>query len=278
MSAEEAAISAVISLLLEVSSSPKSGNVDREHDFEDLKFEDFLISSASSFPAFLKAAENKKIGENFFYAVKNSLRWQRAGNVHFGAFLFLIPLVTGWEGRDSKEVAEMALKNLKNTSFIDSIYVFEAFKICKARVLDTEELSLKDDETKNFLMEKKINLYGWMLLAPENNLIAKELTSGFKISLKASKKLFDFEDKREAIVFTFHEMLAEYLDPLIIAKFGYEKAFEVREMAKEALKFGIDGFKALDFKLLEMKVNPGTIADLTASAIFLAICDGWLYA
>ncbi|MCS7121500.1 MAG: triphosphoribosyl-dephospho-CoA synthase [Archaeoglobaceae archaeon] len=278
LSAEDAAIAATISLLLEVSASPKSGNVDRDHDFEDLKFEDFLISSAAAFPSFLRAAESKKIGENIFYAVKTSSRWQRAGNVHFGAFLLLIPLLTGWEGRRGKEVAKIASENVKRTTSDDSIYVFKAFKICKARVLEVEKFSLKDDKTKNFIVEKNLNLYNWMLLAPKDNLIAKELTEGFKISLKASEKLFNYKNKKEAIVYTFHELLASYLDPLILAKFGYEKAVEIKIKASEALKEGIEGFKKLDQELLNIKANPGTIADITASAIFLAICDGWLYA
>jgi len=43
-SPEEAAISGVLSMLLEVSANPKSGNVDRGHDFPDMRYEDFLVS------------------------------------------------------------------------------------------------------------------------------------------------------------------------------------------------------------------------------------------
>ncbi|MET1124503.1 MAG: triphosphoribosyl-dephospho-CoA synthase [Archaeoglobaceae archaeon] len=270
-SAEDAAIAATLSLLLEVSGDPKSGNVDRRHDIEGLRYEDFLASAAAAFPAFLNAANTAKIGDSVLYAVKKSLEWQRAGNVHFGAFLLLVPLVTGWRGESKEEVAEIALKNLKSTGVEDSLKVLEAFRISGARVLETRELSLRSEETARQLLERRMNLYDWMKLAPEENLIARELTEGFRISLEAAEKLKRHDSR--GIVVVYHELLAKYPDPLVAAKFGKERSLEVCEIAKKALESG--AFEELDERLVREGVNPGTIADITAAAIFLAICDGW---
>ena len=59
-SAEDSATAGVLSLLLEVSGNPKAGNVDREHNFHDLRFEHFLASASAVYPVFLKTA----IGES----------------------------------------------------------------------------------------------------------------------------------------------------------------------------------------------------------------------
>ncbi|MEM0022893.1 MAG: triphosphoribosyl-dephospho-CoA synthase, partial [Archaeoglobaceae archaeon] len=92
---EESATSAVLALLLEVSSTPKAGNVDREHDFEDLKFEHFLTSAVSAFPFFLKTAKEKRL--HLLQAVIAGKNFGINTNVHFGAFLLLFPLIAVWE-------------------------------------------------------------------------------------------------------------------------------------------------------------------------------------
>ncbi|MGZ7132554.1 MAG: triphosphoribosyl-dephospho-CoA synthase, partial [Halobacteriota archaeon] len=47
---------AELAMLLEVSATPKPGNVDRTHDFEDVTYEHFLASAVGTFPVFKKAA------------------------------------------------------------------------------------------------------------------------------------------------------------------------------------------------------------------------------
>src|SRR5665647_1011970 len=88
--------SAELAMLLEVSATPKPGNVDRTHDFEDVTYEHFLASSVGLFPAFTKAAsKGHNSGDLILNAVKARATWQRAGNCLFGAILLLIPVCTG---------------------------------------------------------------------------------------------------------------------------------------------------------------------------------------
>ncbi len=276
--AEDSATAGVIALLLEVSSNPKSGNVDREHNLKDLTYENFLISSASAFPAFLKLAKRQiSIGEGVLSAINNSKRFQSTNNVHFGAFLLLAPLIHSW-GDVGK-----AVNAIKSTTYNDSIQILRAFKLVKARVMDTENLSLKSDETEKMIIEERINLYKWMKLAPPENIIAKELIDGYKMTIMAKTFLFKFLELygniNKAIVVTYHKLLSEVIDPLIIAKHGIKKAEMIRKTAEKTFKLFIetgkfDLFHRLDEELLKMNANPGSIADIISSSIYLALAEG----
>jgi len=269
----EAAVAACLSLLLEVSGNPKAGNVDREHDFKDLRFEHFLASATGALPAFLEVAEKRKIGEGVLMAVKESMKWHKAENVHFGAFLLLIPLVASWDAGDMAEVADAARERLKKTGYEDSLSVLNAFRLCNARVVDADYLNLRDEETEREIVQKGINLYEWMKMAPEENLIARELVDGYRISLEGAKFILNYENAEEAVVELYYHFLSKYPDPLIIAKMGREYGEKVTEWAKKVKTY--EERRELDEKLLKDGANPGTIADLTASSIYLALAEGW---
>ena len=272
----DAAIAATLSMLLEVSGTPKAGNVDRHHNFSDLRYEHFLASASAAFPVFLRAAERQgSVGELVYSAVESSLRWQKAGNVHFGAFLLLMPLIMKWDEDDAWSVARAAVETLKGDDR-DCLHVMQAFRLSGARVMDAPEKSLEGGEEE----VRGLSLYEWMKLAPEENFIAKELVEGYPISLKGMELLLCFarEDLNNAIVITYHHLLSELIDPLIVSKFGFETAIRVRDRAREAVKRfedeGIGVFMKLDEELLEMGANPGSVADLTISSIYLALLEG----
>lgn len=271
----EAAESAVFSLLLEVSANPKSGNVDRGHDFPDMRYEHFLLSALKSYPVFLRSAKREQnIGELVLEAVKRSSA-QTGRNIHFGSFLLLIPLVYSWEG-NAQEITSKAVSSLKNTDVEQSLAVLEAYNILDARVMNADQLSLKDKNTEEALREERLNVYQWMLRAPSRNIIAKELTGGYKHSLRGSQLLNRFMEQENeinsAVVLTYHNLLSELPDPLIISKYGEEVTQEVMEKAGHALEG--KNFVALDEEFISRGINPGTIADLVSSSIFLALAEG----
>lgn len=272
-SPEEAASSGVLSMLLEVSANPKSGNVDREHDFPDMRYEDFLVSSSASFPVFLRTAKREgNIGTLIFEAVRNS--FERTGkNIHFGSFILMIPLIYCWEG-GAKEISSNAVYELKKTNVEDSLALLNAFKISNPRIIDTNDLSLKDEGTGDIIVKNNLNLYKWMQRAPEDNLIAKEVVEGYRISMKGMELIFDFHtgDINSAIVRTYHVLLSEFRDPLVVSKFGKEVADEVMDRARIAFSTG--NFKGLDEEFIRRGINPGTIADITTSSIYLALAEG----
>ena len=279
--AEDAATAGILALLLEVSGTPKAGNVDRDHNFSDLRFEHFLASASAVYPVFLKSARGESsIGKLVLEAVEKSMSWHRAKNVHFGCFMLLIPLIRCWKAED---VGRAVVEELKRTSVEDSLAVLKAFRLSEARVMEVEELSLTEEKTERRLIEQNVNLYEWLLHSPKENIVAMELINGYKISFKGRDVLLDFftehEDVNLAIVYTYHYLLSEYLDPLVIAKHGLKVAEEVREKAKKVLNkfeisFNIEILKSFDEELLARNINPGSIADLTASSIYLALKEG----
>jgi len=278
--AVDAAIAAVSSLLLEVSSNPKPGNVDRDHNFPDLRYEHFIMSSVASYPIFLDIGMRKKsFGKGVLELVKNSMKWHKAENVHFGAFLLLTPLVHSWGD------VEEAKRFIEEADYRDSLLIKKAFDLSRARVMETKELSLKD-RVEDEIVRKKIGVREWMEMAPKENFIAAELVNGYELSIRGSRLIFDyferFRDPNKAIVLTFVTFLSELLDPLIIAKKGIKCAEKVRNLAKSSLEFfketgNFAVFYELDSKILKIGVNPGSVADLVISSIYLSLSEGWIW-
>lgn len=278
--AEDAATGAVASLLLEVSSNPKPGNVDRDHDLPDLRYEHFIMSSVSSYPIFLEIAKGKRgFGEGVLDLIKNSMRWHKAENVHFGAFLLLTPLVYSWGN------VEGAKRFIEEADYEDSLRIKRAFDLSKARVMETDKLSLKGDVEEE-LKKGRIGVLEWMKKAPKENFIAAELVNGYELSVRGKKLIFKnfdrFGDPNRAIVLTFVTFLSELIDPLIIAKKGIQVAEEVRNLAKSYLDFfeetgNFSVFYELDERILRRGVNPGSVADLVVSSIYLALSEGWIW-
>jgi triphosphoribosyl-dephospho-CoA synthase len=275
-SAEENAYAGVLALLLEVSANPKPGNVDRLHDFPDLKYEHFLASASAVYPTFLKCARGEgSIGNLILEAVKRSFEVCKR-NVHFGSFMLLIPLIRCQD--DTKAVVSA----LKETTYQDSLAVLEAFEICKPRVMDVKELSLKSESIKDEIIGKNINLYDWLCKSPEENVVARELVEGYWRSLEGCEVLLSYyqehKDLNTAIVYAYLHLLSKFLDPLVIAKHGREVAEYVREKASEVLisldRGDLKAVEMFDEELIEKSINPGSIADLTVVAIYLALKEG----
>ena len=102
------AVTASSAMVLEVSASPKPGNVHRYRDFSDTCFEHFLLSSVSVLPVFEETAETAVsfsdcpdngnmnasfVGKMILKAVSAGTSAQNGGNTHFGTFVLMVPLV-----------------------------------------------------------------------------------------------------------------------------------------------------------------------------------------
>ena len=95
MTPEEIAQCATLAMALEVSATPKPGNIDREHNYPDTRYEHFLASAIATYPLIAEAAKQTKgFGKLLHDAIVESNNWQQGGNTHFGA-LTLLPLLTG---------------------------------------------------------------------------------------------------------------------------------------------------------------------------------------
>lgn len=275
---------AQLAMLLEVSASPKPGNVDREHNYPDTCFEHFIASSVSVYPVLELAAKSRNgIGALIRGAVCESSAWQKGGNTHFGAFLLLIPLsMAAGELFNScgkapyklspdefEALAAHAHAFVQATDCEDAVEFYRAFEVAGVRVNNVDEFSLGDPESTAELKAQEVTLYELMDISKGYDLIANEWTSGFGRCLEGARSILEFMQARncgaealtggsvsncsgtginEAIVYTFLKLLSRHRDTFIQTKFDTETADYVSSRAGELLSdWEISGKTAKDF-------------------------------
>ncbi|NLA75913.1 MAG: hypothetical protein GX846_10670 [Deltaproteobacteria bacterium] len=108
---EKVGLAAELACLLEASAE-KTGNVTPAHDFDDMKYTDFLISAAAAGRAFRNSA-NSSVGEIILNAVKDITRLTNV-NTSLGIILLLAPLAKGPlnSTKHLRENVKTALKTL----------------------------------------------------------------------------------------------------------------------------------------------------------------------
>ncbi|OFV67952.1 MAG: Triphosphoribosyl-dephospho-CoA synthetase [Candidatus Syntrophoarchaeum caldarius] len=266
---------AQLAMLLEVSASPKAGNVDRCHDYPDTRYEDFLASSVAVYPVFRKAAlKDTGVGKLIFEAVEASKRWHTGGNTHFGAFILLIPLVM------AGGVQDLAKEIVRGTGWQDAIDFYRAFAIAGVRVGKVNDLNLGSQESLDRIREEKITLFDIFKISSSYDSVSAEWINGFERSFKyawivgTNVREYGMND---GIVLTFMQLLAEYPDTFIAMKSGNETALDISATAsKLACEFDLDKIRSFDEELIERGINPGATADMIIASIFIALIKGWL--
>lgn len=282
-------------MLLEVSANPKPGNIDRDHDFKDTRYEQFLASVSASYPIFLDAYNtDRRIGELIKRGIEESSRWQKGGNTHFGAFTLLIPLVKASKRLESRynltdrlfslekidELIDETVSIIKCTDYIDSINFYETFSAEKIKVEEAEKFNVNDQNSLNFIKDKKIGLYQLMMLAPSYNLVAREWVEGYPRTVSVAKSLIkrsksDNFDLNGAIVYQYVRLLSENIDGLVVAKHGLEEAKNVKNIAEKIIKdYSVDKVEKFDTYLIEKEINPGSTADIIVSALYVFLAYG----
>jgi len=276
-SPDRVAQAALLAMLIELSSSPKPGNVDRGHDFDEIKFHHFLISAVAAYPAFRDAAMgSESTGALIRRAVSSWKSWGLFQNTHFGSVALLVPLAVA-AGRNGDLKAKVA-RVLEETTAEDAIEFYAAFTIAGARVADVEDLSLKDPNAADRVRSEGRTLLDLMRLSQGHDLVAREWSTGFERSFELAELL----ERRVAdlglndgVVMTYIDALAEVPDSLVASKFGIEKAEEVSRRAKSILGLEVQETlrlaEELDRKFVEEDINPGSTADLIGAALFIAL-------
>jgi triphosphoribosyl-dephospho-CoA synthase len=280
MNADYIAQCGLLAMLLELSSSPKAGNVDRCHDHDDTRFQHFVASAVSSYPAFRKAASGEgSIGSLLLEAVRAWEGWQICGNTHFGSLVLLIPLAKS-AGRNGPLERELC-KLLNNTTVDDAVDFYSAFLLTGARVADVDELSLKDASSVDELKRRGHSLLDLMKLSQNHDLIAREWSSCFQRSFELSLIIRDKVSSygiNDGVVIAYFEALSKEPDSLVQAKFGLKKAIEVSQLAKSVLREDpgqtLLNARELDSLFIQEGINPGSTADLISAALFIALLNG----
>jgi len=268
---------AEMAMLLELSSSPKPGNVDRCHDFSDIGFHHFLASAVSAYPVFRKAASDEcGMGYLLMEGVRAWKEWNVSSNTHFGELALMLPLAIA--ASRPGDLREELAAVLSRTTVQDAIDFCRAFGLAEARVVEVDEFSLRDPDFEERLRRSNKTLLDLMMLSKGHDLIAREWATGYERSFCLSERLDELIGRHgpnDGIVHAYLEALAEEPDSLVRAKYGKEKAQEVSLRAGEALKDAtLDAAKKLDSEFIAEDVNPGSTADLVAASLFISLLKG----
>jgi len=282
-----AADNAQLALLLEVSATPKPGNVDRHRDLDELRFEQFMGGAVGAGEGLRRAADGDAIGSAFERAVAGMA--DRAGeNTQFGCLLLLVPLVraAATDALTPDGVTEL----VEATTVDDAISFYRAFEYVDVAVgdppEDADDLDVRrGGDAAELLRDRELTLYEIMELSadPDKGIVdgnAREWVTGFERAFNAADALLAAEGPigdRAARVFL--DLLAGRPDTLIATQHGSEIARDVsRRAAETARAVSADGdlsaAEGLADSFVDAGYNPGTTADLTAAALFIALQRG----
>ncbi len=267
---------AQLALLLEVSGTPKPGNVDRHREYPDLRFEHFLAGAVGARRGLARAAEGAPVGEAFERGVAGMAE-QTGGNTQFGALLVLTPLVRA--AADNDLSPEGASDVVASTIVDDACAFYRAFDHVDVAVddppADAPELDVRrGGDAVDAIRERGLTLADVMTMSADSDGVAAEWTSGFRRSFEAADWLLDGDGpivRRTSSVFL--RLLADEIDTFVVTRNGEDVAAEVTERARAVLD-GEEDAESLADELVARDVNPGTTADLTAAALFIALERG----
>lgn len=289
MTSSHIARCAQLAMALEVSATPKPGNIDRDHNYTDTRFEHFIASAVGVYPIMERAARSVSgIGALLHEAVVESGKWQNGGNTHFGAFILLIPLVmAAGKCKDGTCLKIQVQKVVKRTTVDDAVEFYRAFPEAGVKVRPVDDLDLSDAASIEKIRAQGLTLYNMMEISAGYDLIAEEWTNGFRRTFDCASSIRNLTRKygiNDAIVLTFLDILSRNNDTFIQTKFNKKKAEEVSRRAKKILEMndvdinGMDNIRddirSFDQELLKEGVNPGSTADLIISGLFVSLFEG----
>ncbi|MFB6072740.1 MAG: triphosphoribosyl-dephospho-CoA synthase [Halobacterium sp.] len=269
---------AELALLLEVAGAPKPGNVDRERDLADLRFEQFLAGAVGASEGFAAAADaDVPLGDAFETAVAGMA--DAAGtNTQFGCLLLVCPLVRTAATGDLTR--ERAAGVVESTTVEDAAGFYRAFEHADVAVRhlpeDADVLDVRRGaDAVPQLRERGLTLADVMELSADRDANARELVDGFPRVFRAAAHVEAGDGPLvDRAADAFLHLLAEAPDTLVATEHGDAVAREVQERALELQDADRDAVRAFADDLVDRGVNPGTTADLTAAALFVALERG----
>lgn len=286
---------AQIASVLEVSGHPKPGNVHRTQDFDDMVFEDFLISGVVIGDSMKKAAERGqkykndtylldkiKLGELIKEAVLETDKWI-GNNTNLGIVLLLTPLsAAAGMSEDFTDLRENVGRVMDATTPEDAVNLYDAINIADAGGMgEHAELDVADMEAREKLIKDNINMYEVLHMSSKWDLLSYELTNLMPVTFETGFPTFRAVKTEyginKAVLQTFLTILSKNPDTLISRKYGNDMARMVTADADSILQnggaltsLGLSLLREFDKQLVRNKLNPGTTADLTASSIMVA--------
>ena len=285
MNPNEIAKIAQIASGLEVSGYPKPGNVHRTRDYDDMEFEDFIISGVVIGDAIREACsdvdiENPEFGKYILQGVAETDRWIK-NNTNLGIVMMTTPIAVAAAISDSfDDIRENVKLLMANTSVDDACDLYDAINIADAGGMgDQDEYDVASDSAKQELRNNNQTMYDVLKISAPWDMLAREMTSDmpavFEIGYPTYHELREQKTKNEACLLTFLTILSQVPDTLISRKYGDDEALKISMMTRDLLKMKdaddfIERVEEFDEYLFKNKYNLGTTADLTAASIFVS--------
>ncbi len=267
---------AELALLLEVSSTPKPGNVDREREYPDLRFEQFVAGAVGAYNGLELAEAGGSVGTVFEQTIAG-MSTQRGGNTQFGAILLLTPLAVAAANDELSPAGVSAV--VEATTVEDAVEFYRAFDHVSVAVDDpAEDLTAPDvrlgSDAEPALREQGLTLAEIMEESAETDGIAAEWTEQFPRTFEAARRIEAHDgsvsDRASQV---FLELLAEEIDTFVRTQHDDETAREVTRRAQAVLD-GEEDVRELAAEFVDREINPGTTADLIAGGIFITLERG----
>lgn len=256
---------AQIACILEATAR-KPGNVHRFADFHDASYLDFLLSAAALVEPLDRARETG-VGVAVLAAVE-ATRELVATNTNLGMILLLAPLAAVPEQEDLREGV---------TRVLDALTIDDARLAYQAIRLATPG-GLGSSPDQDIAAEPTIPLRDVMRLAADRDAIARQYANGFAdVFDLVVPALGDRPTLEAGIIRAFLATLARLPDTLIARKRGMDVAREASRQAA-VLVNSAPCLRLADCREFDRWLradgharNPGTTADLTAAALFVAL-------
>ena len=300
--AVDVATAAQLACLLEASAA-KPGNVSPGRSFADLRYEDFL-AGAAAIGAPLAAADSQPLGVTIRAAIDATARWTHS-NTNLGIVLLLAPIAKaavrlppsplcgfGETGKAestredvvsgfSRTLRDAVRRVLDTTTIEDAREAYSAIRLAAPGGLGrVDDQDIADEPTRTLL--------DVMRLAAGRDSVAREYATAYDLTFMTGAPALararrDGLSWQDAIVETFLTILAATPDTHIARRGGAAMADDVSRQARATLaaggirsRAGREAVERMDHGLRDARHvgNPGTTADLTAAAIFVALLDG----
>jgi triphosphoribosyl-dephospho-CoA synthase len=266
-------------LLLEVAATPTPGNVDRERDLPDLRFEHFLTGATGARAGLDEIGLGGPLGEGLETAVAGMA--EAAGtNTQFGSLLLLAPLLraTATTGTLTPQSASAVVEE---TTVDDAAAFYRCFEHVEVRVDDPpaemEPLDVRrGSDAVPAVRERELTLAEVMETAADRDGVAAEWVGGFERTFDAADRIGERIAERDvpiadAAPAVHLELLAAEPDTLVATKHDAATAEEVSEQAAAIDPDDHDAVREFSAELIERGINPGTTADLLAGGVFVAL-------
>jgi triphosphoribosyl-dephospho-CoA synthase len=246
---------------LEVSATPKPGNVHRNADYPSTRFEHFLSGAVALGPAISSAAsQGIKVGSDVIkyseigigkyvkQAVKDVNSWHNGGNTHLGSIMLFTPLAAAaailkkHEGKVKIDsLRKEATKVMESTTNEDALEFYGAISSLNigwlGQIRSKDLPDIGSSKSLNQIEESGSTFFEIMKFSSEWDGIACELTNGLSASFKIGYPSFiktykETEDVNMATVNTFLKILSEIPDTFIARKIGLDITKDISEAVK----------------------------------------------